>query len=109
MPAHALTEAAFDALGNAVRRDLLRRLATAPASVQDLAADLPISRPAVSKHLRILEEARLVAFERQGTSHVFSLRREGFDAVRDWLGSFWDDALTRFALLAENTVPDEER
>lgn len=97
---------AFEALGNPIRRELVRRLAGGPRSVGMLAADLPVSRPAVSKHLRLLRAAQLVECERQGTRSLFRLAPAGFDAARSWLESFWDEALERFASVAESGIPD---
>ena len=93
----------LDALGNPTRRHILALLRDAPRPVGELAAALPISRPAVSRHLRVLADAGLVTHESVGTSHVFSLRRAGFEAARGWLEAFWADALDRFATLAEST------
>jgi len=98
----------LDALGSDTRRQILRLIATKPMTVGAIAQLLPVSRPAVSKHLRILEKAELVTFERQGTRSVYRLNRSGFDRARDWLDAFWDDALDRFAALAEETyVPTD--
>ncbi len=103
----AFGERALDALGNATRRDIVRILATGPRPVGQIADELPVSRPAISKHLRILERARLVTFEAAGKKNVYRLRAEGFEAARDWFDGFWDDALARFALVAENTKEGE--
>ncbi len=93
---------AFHALGNQVRRDIMAIVAGADGvPVGDIAARLPVSRPAVSKHLRVLERAGLVAFEPRGTSNVYRLSPSGFDAAREWLDSFWDGALARFKEIAE--------
>jgi DNA-binding transcriptional ArsR family regulator len=70
-------------------------------SVGDIAARLPVSRPAVSKHLRILTQAELVEFTPVGTSNIFRLKHQGFDTARDYLDSFWDEALLRFKQAAE--------
>ncbi|HJL20118.1 MAG TPA: metalloregulator ArsR/SmtB family transcription factor [Sandaracinaceae bacterium LLY-WYZ-13_1] len=94
-------ERALDALGNPVRRTILRILSTGPRPVGRIARELPVSRPAVSKHLRILEGAALVSHAREGNRHVFRLEPTGFDATRGWLAAFWDEALPRFARLAE--------
>lgn len=102
MPA---TDRALDALGNPVRRQIVEMLALRPQAVGEIAAQLPISRPAVSKHLRVLQGAALVEFTPDGTRNVFALRRAGFDTAREWLGDFWDDALARFRMVAEN-LPD---
>lgn len=103
MAAHDLAPLALDALGNPVRREILRILAEAPSSVGAIAERLPVSRPAVSKHLVILEGAALVRHERRGTRNVYQIDRGGFSEARRWLDTFWDDALHRFALVAENT------
>ncbi len=103
---HKKAEKALDALGNPVRRRIVHILSKGPRAVGEIAAELPVSRPAVSKHLRLLERARVVRHERHGTQNVFELDQAGFDAARHWLEGFWDDALSRFVLLAENT---EER
>jgi len=82
-------------------------LAARPSAVGELAEQLPISRPAVSKHLRLLAGAELVTFDKRGSRNVFRLCPAGFDAARDWLNSFWDSALARFAMVADTTAPDE--
>lgn len=66
-----------------------------------LAAELPVSRPAVSQHLRVLREARLVKHHADGTRHVYEVTPEGLDELRNWLDGFWDDALYRFARATE--------
>ncbi len=105
MTAANVHETVFDALGNSVRREIVRILAPGPRPVGEIAAVLPVSRPAVSKHLQVLERAELVMHVKEGNRNVFRLHRDGFDAARDWLGGFWDDALARFAMVAENTTP----
>jgi DNA-binding transcriptional ArsR family regulator len=97
----------FDALADGNRREILRLLAERDRPVHELAAALPISRPAVSRHLRLLGEAGLVTDTREGTSRIYSLRREGADAVEAYLERIWGDAATRFRLMAENTERDE--
>ena len=93
----------FDALGDPTRRELLRRLAGGDRSVSELAATLPISRPAVSRHLRVLREAGLVDEVPRGTRRIYHLQEQGIDAVRAYLEQVWGDAATRFRLTAENT------
>lgn len=100
---------ALDALGSPVRRDILKLLAGQPRAVGELATRLPVSRPAVSKHLRLLEQAGLVAHETEGTRNVYRLEARGFEAARGWLEAFWDEALPRFKLVAENTRPRRRR
>lgn len=104
----AATDRALDALGNPVRRRIVALLRDQPQAVGELAAQLPISRPAVSKHLRVLQSAALVEFTPDGTRNVFALKRDGFEAARDWLGDFWDDALARFRLAAENLTETDD-
>ena len=87
---------AFDALGNSYRRDIVEMLASRPRSVQDIADRLPISRPAVSRHLRVLTGAGLVSDEQVGTRRVYSLEHR-------YLTQVWGDIGTRFKLFAENT------
>ena len=97
------SDIALDALGNGTRRAIVRALAQGPKAVGEIATRLPVSRPAVSKHLRVLERAGLVRHESRGTKNVFRLERSGFDSARGWLDAFWDHALARFAMVAENT------
>lgn len=74
-------------------------------SVQELADRLPISRPAVSRHLRILKEAGLVVDAERGTKRLYRLHDEGVDEVRSYVAKVWGEAATRFKLAAENTRP----
>jgi DNA-binding transcriptional ArsR family regulator len=91
----------LDALGSAVRRDMLRALRQKPLSVGELAERFPVSRPAVSRHLRVLEGAGLVESHPEGTRSVYAVRIQGLAPVRDYLDEFWDTALTRLQQLAE--------
>ena len=93
----------FEALGDPQRRRILALLGERPRAVGDLARELPVSRPAVSWHLRLLREAGLVDEERVGTRRISALRSEGMEAVAAYLEQVWGDAATRFRLLAENT------
>jgi DNA-binding transcriptional ArsR family regulator len=93
----------FDALGDPNRRAILALLGTHDRSVQQLADALPISRPAVSRHLRVLKEAGLVADRPEGTRRLYALQEEGVDAVRAYIEQVWGDAAGRFKLVAENT------
>ena len=95
----------FEALGDPNRRDILRLLSEGDKPVGQIAAALPISRPAVSRHLRLLKEAGLVAEQARGTSRIYHLREEGLRAVQEYLERVWGDAARRFRLMAENTVP----
>jgi DNA-binding transcriptional ArsR family regulator len=91
---------ALDALGNPVRRQILVELRERPLAVVDLAHRFPISRPAVSKHLRMLERAGLVEAHAEGTKSVYAVRVQGFAPVRAFLDEFWDTALHRLSALA---------
>jgi DNA-binding transcriptional ArsR family regulator len=103
MPLEALDGDPFDALGDPNRRAILELLRDGHRSVQQLADELPISRPAVSRHLRLLKDAGLVTDRPEGTRRLYRLHDEGIDAVRDYLTGVWGDAAARFRLLAENT------
>jgi DNA-binding transcriptional ArsR family regulator len=91
----------LDALGNPVRRAILQELRTGARPVGEIAAGLPISRPAVSRHLRVLEDAGLVQVREDGTRNIYSIRMQGFADVRDFLDDFWNAALTRLEELAQ--------
>jgi DNA-binding transcriptional ArsR family regulator len=93
----------FDALGDANRRAIVRLLAAGDRSVRELADELPISRPAVSRHLRLLKQAGLVIDRPEGTRRLYRLHDEGPAAVRDYLEQVWGEAARRFRLAAENT------
>ena len=86
---------ALDALGNPVRRQILRELRTTPLSVGELAARFPVSRPAISRHLRVLEEAGLVEPRPVTPRGAYGVRVQGLAAVREYLDEFWDVALAR--------------
>jgi DNA-binding transcriptional ArsR family regulator len=103
LPSPAADDAAFDALGSPVRRTIIRLLSERPRAVGELAQQLPVSRPAVSKHLRLLENAGLVAAQAQGNRNLYRLEARGFEAARGFLDAFWNEAVARFALAAENT------
>jgi DNA-binding transcriptional ArsR family regulator len=90
-------EAVLDALGDPTRRRILERLRLGPLPVGDVAAGLPVSRPAVSKHLRVLEGAGLVTYEASGTRHLYRIDADGLAALRAWVEGFWGVALAGFA------------
>lgn len=87
---------ALTVLADPTRRAVFERLRHGPRPVNALAAGLPVSRPAVSQHLKILKDAGLVTERSEGVRRIYSLRHEGLRELRDWLDSFWDDALTAF-------------
>jgi DNA-binding transcriptional ArsR family regulator len=94
----------FDALGDANRRAIVELLGRGERSVQEIADALPISRPAVSRHLRLLKRAGLVVEKPSGTRHIFELHDQGIEAVRAYVESVWGEAAARFRLVAENTA-----
>src|SRR5262245_43748472 len=92
----------FEALGDPNRRAILALLRNGGRSVGELADELPISRPAVSRHLRLLREAGLVVEQPRGTRRIYRLHEQGLDAVQAYLEQVWGDAASRFRLVAEN-------
>ena len=88
--------AQLDALGDATRRAILARLLDGPLPVGKLAGDFPVSRPAISQHLRILKEANLVTDHSQGTRRVYQINSQGFDSLREYFDQFWNHALAAF-------------
>lgn len=96
----------FEALGDPNRREILRLLSTGDKPVQQIADAMPISRPAVSRHLRLLKEAGLVSEEPQGAQRIYHLHEPGIEAVRSYLEGVWGEAAARFRLYAENTAPE---
>jgi len=94
----------FEALGDPNRREILRLLSEGDKPVQEIAEALPISRPAVSRHLRLLKDAGMVAEQAQGTRRIYHLQEEGMLAIQAYLERIWGEAAARFRLLAENTT-----
>ena len=92
--------AAFVALADPTRRRIFERLARKPLSVGAIAEELPVSRPAVSQHLKILQAAGLVMHERDGTRRFYRLDPRGIEAIRTYLDRFWDRALVAFKAAA---------
>jgi DNA-binding transcriptional ArsR family regulator len=103
MPLHGPAGDPFGALGDGNRRAILEELSGGDRSVRELADALPISRPAVSRHLRLLKEAGLVTDRAEGTRRLYRLHDDGIVAVRDYLEQLWGDAAARFRIAAENT------
>ena len=97
---------ALDALGDANRRAIVEILSGGGRSVQEIADQLPISRPAVSRHLRLLKDAGLVGDDVDGVRHIYALRAEGVEAIRQYFAETWDTAIARLRILSENTVSD---
>jgi DNA-binding transcriptional ArsR family regulator len=87
---------AFTALGDPTRRAIFEQLRGGPRSVGDLAASLPVSRPAVSQHLRVLREAGLVSDRKDGTRRLYSVAPQGVAELREYVNTFWDEVLAEF-------------
>jgi DNA-binding transcriptional ArsR family regulator len=104
MPLDALPGDPFDALGDANRRAIVELLRAGDRSVQQLADELPISRPAVSRHLRLLKQAGLVTDRAEGNRRLYRLHDEGIAAVREYLERVWGEAAARFRLAAGNAA-----
>ena len=98
----------LDALGDPTRRAIFERLAERPTAVVDLAGALPVSRPAVSQHLRVLKEAGLVRDVQVGTRRVYSLDPDGLEGLRDYLERFWRTALHSFKTRVEKENREKE-
>jgi DNA-binding transcriptional ArsR family regulator len=98
-----LHRSALEALGDPNRRAIVEILSGGGRSVQQIADELPISRPAVSRHLRLLKDAGLVSDEADGTRRIYQLRDEGIEAIRDYFEQVWSQAAVRFRIVAENT------
>ena len=89
-------ELQLDALGDATRRAILARLLSGPLPVGELSGHFPVSRPAISQHLRILKEANLVTDTAAGTRRLYAINREGFHSLREYFDQFWTTALSEF-------------
>jgi DNA-binding transcriptional ArsR family regulator len=98
----------FTALADPTRRAIFERLAERPSAVGELAGDLPVSRPAVSQHLKVLKEAGLVVDHPDGTRRIYQLDPQGVDALRGYLDQFWNHALVAFKHAVEQD-PREDR
>jgi DNA-binding transcriptional ArsR family regulator len=109
VPTLRLSGDPFDALGDSNRRAIVELLGAGGRTVQEIADALPISRPAVSRHLRLLKNAGLVSDEPRGTRRIYQLQADGVEAVQRYLIEVWGDAATRFRLLAQNTRPNRRK
>ena len=88
-------------MGDPTRRAILEQLLARPQAVGELAREFPISRPAISQHLRVLKNARLVVDRAQGTRRVYQVNPEGIEALRSYFDRFWTDALAAFKAAAD--------
>ena len=96
---------ALTALADPTRRTVLERLRGGAKPVGEIAEGLPVSRPAVSQHLKVLKDARLVTEYREGTRRFYAIDTQGLEAVRKYLDGFWDEALNSFKAFAESEEP----
>jgi DNA-binding transcriptional ArsR family regulator len=98
----ALADAVFDALGDPMRRRIVETLRDGPLPVGTLAERLPVGRPAVSKHLRVLERAGIVSHRSHGTRNLYALAPDGLAPLQQWLVALWDERLASFAAYVES-------
>ena len=104
--------AAFAALADPTRRQVLERLAAGPRAVGEIAEGLPVSRPAVSQHLKVLKDAGLVSDRQDGARRIYAIDPRGLGAMRGWLDQFWDTALVAFKAEIEraaNETKEQDR
>ena len=97
----AYAEQVLDALGDPTRREVLKRLRGGARSVGEIAEGMSVSRPAVSQHLKVLKDVRLVVDRAEGTRRLYAIDTRGLEAARTWLDGFWDEALSAFKEAAE--------
>ncbi len=97
----------FTALTDPTRRHIFEALREQPRTVGELAAGQPVSRPAVSQHLKVLESARLVSGEPRGNRRLYSIKREGLEELRQYLESFWSDALSAYSAEIARRIKEE--
>jgi DNA-binding transcriptional ArsR family regulator len=100
--------AMLTALADPTRRAIFERLAESPRAVGELARELPVSRPAVSQHLKVLKSAGLVIDRPVGTRRVYSVDPDGIETIRDYFEQFWRQALVRFRAAATQPTQEEE-
>jgi DNA-binding transcriptional ArsR family regulator len=101
-------EAVLAALADPTRRAIFERLAGSPSAVGELAQDLPVSRPAVSQHLKVLRSAGLVTGHAEGTRHIYSVDPAGLAVIRAYFEQFWQHSLSRFRAAASHPVQEEQ-
>ena len=102
-------EAQLNAFGDATRRAILARLLEGPMPVGKLAGEFPVSRPAISQHLRILKRARLVVDRAEGNRRLYRLNPEGFDSLREYFDQFWTHALDAYKKRVEDRPKEKAR
>lgn len=108
MPRSSSALNGFAALGDPTRRKIFELVAEQPSAVVDLASELPVSRPAVSQHLKVLKEAGLVIESAEGTRRIYRLDPRGIGAMRDWLDGHWATALDAFKNFVDENADEED-
>ena len=106
--AHDPLTATFAALADPTRRAILARLTRGEATVNDLASPFPISKQAVSQHLKVLRESRLVRAEPKGASNIYHIDPAGLSQMRAWLDRFWSSTLAAYKVAVEKSVEDQQ-
>ena len=101
-------DAAITALADPTRRAIFERLARSPSAVGELAADFPVSRPAVSQHLKVLKDAGLVTDRAEGTRRIYAVDPDGLGALRAYFNRFWQQSLAAFRNAATTQPVQEE-
>jgi DNA-binding transcriptional ArsR family regulator len=105
---HAFAAQAFSALADPTRRRVLEKLAGGPRAVGEIAKGLPVSRPAVSQHLKVLKAAGLVSDRAEGARRVYAIDPQGLGAMRAWLDQFWESALDAFKAEVERDLERQQ-
>jgi DNA-binding transcriptional ArsR family regulator len=108
VPTYELEADAWTALGDPTRREIFRRLADRPQPVGELARELPVSRPAVSQHLKVLKDARLVVDRPVGNRRIYRVDPHGLAALRADLERFWTQALANYKQLVEESTEEDQ-
>jgi DNA-binding transcriptional ArsR family regulator len=104
----AYAERALDALGDPTRRRIFKRLRGGARSVGEIAQGMDVSRPAVSQHLKVLKDARLVVDRPEGTRRLYAVDTRAIEELRRWLDGFWDEALAAFKEAAEREARERK-
>ncbi|MEO7241145.1 MAG: metalloregulator ArsR/SmtB family transcription factor [Sphingomicrobium sp.] len=99
----------FAALADPMRQQIIERLAVRARSVAELAAEMPVTRPAVSQHLKVLKQAGLVRDRPEGTRRIYSIDRAGLHQLRSWLDRFWDDSLDAYAQAVDDLDKEDPK
>jgi len=104
-----LADLSFNALGDPTRRAIFEKLQNGPLAVVHIADGMSVSRPAVSQHLKVLKEAKLININQQGTRSICEINQEGIRAIRNYLDRFWNESLAAFKTLAEKEEKNKQQ